>query len=252
MPLNDSVLCGWLYSLWTSISIKKFKHEQNIIKKTMRAEYKHFMKKSRYTHIYQDINRACVPENLDHFYLFVTFCIVWTSCTVNIIVFIIGGKKLKPSPFKEKESSLQSCPSLPHPSLHTHPAPDALIPVRALPFFGMFQRFNGLTNKNASQDGLVCWVQEESQFSSKIYSLFLWNSDVKDLKIRLSLAWRDESSVCAECRFLTLWPREQSLVQGSHFLWTSHLRARPEQGRKLGQLLQLVCSLSPTGYLRVF
>ena len=186
------------------------------------------------------------------------------SCTVNSIVFIIGGKKLKPSPFKEKESSLQSCPSLPHPFLHTHPTPDALIPSRVLPFFGMFQRLNGLTNKNASQDGLVCWVQEESQFSSKFYSLFLWNLDVKDLKIRLSLEWRDESSVCAECHFLTPGLREQSLVRGSQdFLWeglrnpgshprTSHLRAHPEQGRKLGQLLQLVCSLSPAGYLRVF
>lgn len=46
------------------------------LKKTTCAEYKHFMKKSRHTHIYQDINRACVLENLDHFYLFVTFCIV--------------------------------------------------------------------------------------------------------------------------------------------------------------------------------
>ena len=76
----------------------------------------------------------------------------------------------------------------------------------------MFQRLNGLTNKNASQDGLVCWVQEESQFSSKLYSLFLWNLDVKDLKIRLSLEWWDESSVCAECHFLTHGLREQSLV----------------------------------------
>ena len=108
----------------------------------------------------------------------------------------------------------------------------------------MFQRLNGLTKKNASQDGLVCWVQEESQFSSKLYPRFLWNSDVKDLKIRLSLERRDESSGCADCHFLTPGLREQSLVRGSRDSLreglrnpgshprTSHLRARPEQGCK--------------------
>lgn len=168
----------------------------------MCAEYKRFMKKSRYTHIYQDINRACVPENLDHFtYSWLLYCL--NVPTVNIIVFIIG-EKLKPSPFKEKESSSPELPQFTTslPSTHTLP-PDALIPVRALPFLECLQRFNGLTNKNASQYGLACWAGRKPPFS-KIYRSSLWNSDVKDLKHVPPWNGRMRVLVCAECQALTL------------------------------------------------
>lgn len=64
---------------------------------------------------------------------------------------------------------------------------------------------------------LACLVEEESQFPSKQYLFFLWNLDVKDLKISFSLEQRAGVQCVRECTSRHLGPRswlwEQDSVQ---------------------------------------